>query len=194
MAKGSSHEVTRLLLSWSGGDQAALEELADVVQPELRKVARRYMARERPGHTLQATALINEVYMRLIDRQNLRWQDRAHFFAVSAWLMRRTLVDHARSRQPLKRGGEAIRVSLDEAAVVSVDRTADLMAIDDALSSLATLDPRKSQVVEMRFFGGLSVEETAEVLKISPTTVKREWRLARAWLYSELGGGPPDEA
>jgi RNA polymerase sigma factor (TIGR02999 family) len=192
MATEASHDVTRLLQSWSDGDEAALDELVLIVQPELRRVARRYMARERAGHTLQTTALINEVYLRLLDWRKLRWQDRAHFFAVSASLMRRTLVDHARRRRYRKRGGGTIAVSLDDAGVVSIDRSADLVAIDDALHSLAALDPRKSQVVELRFFGGLSVEETAEVLKISPTTVKREWRLARAWLYSELGGVSAD--
>ena len=182
----SSHELTQLLVAWSDGDRAALEKLAPLVQTELGRLARRYMGQEHPGHTLQATALINEVYLRLIEWRNVRWQDRAHFFGVSARLMRRSLVDHARRHHYGKRGGQAIKVSLDESAIVSRERSADLVAIDDALTRLADLDPRKSQIVELRFFGGLSVEETAEVLKVSSRTVKREWSLARAWLYSEL--------
>ena len=186
MTKVSSREVTRLLVAWSDGDRAALEQLAPIVQPELRRLARRYMGQQHAGHTLQATALINEVYVRLMGWRNLRWQDRAHFFGLSAQLMRRTLVDHARRHNRRKRGGEAIEVSLDEAAIVSPERSADLVAVDEALERLATFDPRRSQIVELRFFGGLSVEETAEVLKSSPRTVKREWSLARAWLYCEL--------
>ena len=179
-------EVTRLLQAWGGGDHAALEKLVPLVNAELRRLARRYMGQEAAGHTLQPTALINEVYLRLIDWRGVRWQDRAHFFGVSAGLMRRTLVDHARRHRTGKRGGHALTVAFDEAAVVPSDRRADLVAIDDALKRLATQDVRKSQIVELRFFGGLTVEETAEVLKISPRTVKREWSLARAWLYSEL--------
>ena len=191
MAKVSSREVTRLLVAWSDGDRAALDKLAPVLQPELRRLARRYMGQQHPGHTLQATALINEVYVRLMEWRNLRWQDRAHFFGLSAQLMRRTLVDHARRHNRRKRGGEAIEVSLDEAAIVSPERSADLVAVDDALKRLAAFDPRRSQIVELRFFGGLSVEETAEVLKSSPRTVKREWSLARAWLHCELSGKAP---
>lgn len=183
------HDITQLLRAWSDGDQAALDTLAPLVQRELHRLAERYMAHEQPGHTLQATSLINEVYVRLIDWQNVRWQDRAHFFGVSAGLMRRTLVDHARRRHYRKRGGDAVRVSLDESALVAPERCQDLVAIDDALSRLATLDARKSQIVELRFFGGLSVEETGEVLGVSPRTVKREWSLARAWLYCELSQG-----
>lgn len=186
-------EVTRLLQAWGGGDHAALEKLVPLVNAELRRLARRYMGQEAAGHTLQPTALINEVYLRLIDWRGVRWQDRAHFFGVSAGLMRRTLVDHARRHRTGKRGGHALTISFDEAAVVPQERTADLIAIDDALNALATRDPRKSEIVELRFFGGMTVEETAEVLKISPRTVKREWSLARAWLYCELTQGKEPE-
>src|SRR5215510_7095547 len=186
MATPSSQEITQLLLAWSDGDQAALEKLTPLVYAELRRLAKGYMFGERPGHTLQTTALINEAYLRLIDWKNVRWQNRAHFFGVSAQLMRRILVDFARSRHYAKRGGQVHPVSLEEAAVVSQERDADLVALDDALNTLAAIDPPQSQVVELRFFGGLSVEETAEVLKISPRTVMREWSLARAWLYREL--------
>lgn len=186
-------EVTRLLQAWGGGDAAALEKLIPLVNAELRRLARHYMGREAAGHTLQPTALINEVYLRLIDWRGVRWQDRAHFFGVTARLMRRTLVDHARRHRTSKRGGHALTLSFDETAVVPQERTADLIAIDDALNTLATRDPRKSEIVELRFFGGLTVEETAEVLKISPRTVKREWSLARAWLYCELTQGKEPE-
>ena len=186
MTTRSSPEVTELLRAWGDGDQEALDRLVPLVQAELRRLARHYMGEERPDHTLQATALINEVYLRLIDWRSVRWQDRAHFFGVSAQLMRRVLVDHARRHHYRKRGGDAVRVDLEEAAIVAPERDADFVAIDEALTRLAALDPRKSQIVELRFFGGLSVEETAEVVKVSPRTVKREWSLARAWLYSEL--------
>jgi len=179
-------EVTQLLLAWTEGNQAALEKLAPQVQAELHRLAKRYMGQERPGHVLQTTALVNEAYMRLIDWKNVSWQNRAHFFGVSAQLMRRILVDFARSRDYLKRGGEARHLSLEEAAEVSHDRDADFVALDDTLNSLAEIDPRKAKIVELRFFGGLSVEETAEVLGISPRTVKREWSMAQAWLYREL--------
>lgn len=181
----SSHEITRLLVAWGQGDQSALEELSPLVHSELHRLAHRYMSRERPGHTLQTSALVNEAYIRLIDWKNVRWQNRAHFFAVSAQLMRRILVDFARHRRYLKRSGGA-RVSLTEAAAFTVDRDADLVALDEALIALAEVDPRKSQVVEMRFFGGLSVEEVAEVLKVSKETVMRDWRLAKVWLLREL--------
>jgi RNA polymerase sigma-70 factor (ECF subfamily) len=184
-------DVSNLLRAWSGGDQNALEMLTPVVYDELRRLARRYMRRERPGHSLQTTALVNEAYMRLVDYKRMQWQNRAHFFAVSAQLMRRILVDHAR-RHNLKRGGDAQQVSLEEAAAVSGGRTTDLVALDDALIALARFDRRKVQVVEMRFFGGLSVEETAEVLKVSPITVMRDWSTAKAWLYRELTGGTDD--
>ena len=186
-------EVTRLLQAWGGGDRTALEKLLPLVHAELRRLARRYMGREHPGHTLQTTALINEVFLRLVDGKGVRWQDRAHFFAVAARLMRRTLVDYARRHRAGKRGGLAITVSLDETAIVSQERSAELIAIDEALTRLAARDARKSQIVELRFFGGLSVEETAEVLTISPRTVKREWSLARAWLYCVLTTGEAPE-
>jgi len=186
MMTPSPQEVTRLLLAWNNGDQAALEQLMPLVYAELRRVARRYMGRERAGHTLQTTALVNEAYLRLIDASQVQWQNRAHFFAVSAQLMRRILVDYARSHNYVKRGGEAHRVSLDEAVVVSAEPAPDLVALDDALKSLAEIDGRKSRVVELRFFGGLSVEETAEVLKISPRTVMSDWSLAKAWLLRAL--------
>jgi RNA polymerase sigma factor (TIGR02999 family) len=186
MTGQSPSSVTGLLKAWGGGDHAALEKLVPLVDAELRHLARRYMGGERAGHTLQPTALINEVYLRLIDWGNISWQDRAHFFGLSARLMRRTLVDHARRHRTSKRGAGAVTVAFDEASMVPPERTADLVAIDDALNALGTRDERKSQIVELRFFGGLTVEETAEVLKISARTVKREWSLARAWLYCEL--------
>ena len=186
MTANSSHEITKLLVAWSDGDQTALDKLVPLVYDELRRVARRYMNRESPGHLLQTTALVNEAYMRLIDANQVKWQNRAHFFAISARVMRRILVDFARRGAKLKRGGNAIEVSFDEALGVSAKRGADLVAIDDALTSLAELDPRQSQVVELRFFGGLKDNEIAEVLKVSHGTVRRDWRLARAWLHREL--------
>ena len=186
-APPSSH-VTGLLVAWGGGDQSALEQLMPLVHVELRRLARREMGRERPNHTLQTTALVNEAYIRLIDLSRVRWQDRAHFFAMSSRLMRRILVDHARARQSQKRGGGVPRVSIDEALAVAPERGPDLVALDDALQALATLDERKSRVVEMRFFAGLSVEETAEALHVSPETVMRDWRLAKVWLLRELTG------
>jgi RNA polymerase sigma-70 factor (ECF subfamily) len=185
-------DVSKLLRAWSGGDQNALESLTPIVYEELRRLARRHMRRERPGHSLQTTALVHEAYMRLVDYKRMQWQDRAHFFAVSAQLMRRILVERAR-RHNLKRGAGMEQVSLDEAAVVGGGRATDLVALDDALDALARLDARKVQVVEMRFFGGLSVEETAEVLKVSAVTVMRDWSTAKAWLYRELTGGTSDE-
>ena len=179
-------EVTQLLKAWTEGDQASLEKLVPQVHAELHRLAKRYMGQERPGHILQTTALVNEAYMRLIDWENVSWQNRAHFFGVSAQLMRRILVDFARSRDYVKRGGEAQHVSLEEAAVVTHQKDADFIALDDALNSLAAIDPRKSQIVELRFFGGLSVEETAEVVGTSTRTVKREWSMAQAWLHREL--------
>jgi RNA polymerase sigma factor (TIGR02999 family) len=179
--------VTDLLLAWGEGDESALERLMPAVHEELRRLAHRQMRRERQGHTLQTTALVNEAYMRLIDLSRVRWQDRAHFFAMSARLMRRILVDHARSRNYQKRGGGA-NVALDEALMVSTERGADLIALDEALEALAKVDARKSQVVEMRFFGGLSVDETAEALHVSGETVMRDWRLAKVWLLREIGG------
>ena len=186
MKASSALQVTQLLRAWSDGEPAALEKLMPLVYEELHRLAKRYMARERPGHTLQPTALVNEAYLRLIDCSRVRWQDRNHFFAISARVMRRILVDFARSRHHLKRGGAAHPMSLDEALVVSCEQSPDLVALDDALGRLAAIDSRKSQVVELRFFGGLSVEEAAEVLSVSPRTVMREWSLAQAWLYQEV--------
>jgi RNA polymerase sigma-70 factor (ECF subfamily) len=185
------NEISGFLRAWSDGDQSALDRLTPVVYEELRHLAHHYMQRERPGHTLQTTALVNEAYMRLVDYRRMKWQDRAHFFAVAAQVMRRILVDHARS-QNVKRGGGVQHVALDDVAVVSSDRTGDLVALDDAMNALARLDPRKMQIIEMRFFGGLSVEETAEVLHVSPATVRRDWSIAKFWLYRELGGGTGD--
>ena len=184
-------DVSGLLRAWSNGDQNALDRLTPIVYDELHRLARRYMRRERSGHSLQTTALVNEAYMRLVDYRRMQWQNRAHFFAVAAQLMRRILVEHAR-RHNLKRGGGVQHVSLEEVAALGGDEDADLMALDDAMNVLARIDPRKVRVVEMRFFGGLSVEETAEVLKVSPLTVKRDWRTARPWLYRELTGGTTD--
>lgn len=187
----NENEISKLLRAWSDGDESALNGLTPIVYKELRHLAHRYMDRERPGHTLQTTALVNEAYMRLLDYKRMKWQDRAHFFAVSAQAIRRILVDHARSHN-IKRGGGVQHVALDDIAVVSRDRTGDLVALDDALNALARIDPRKVQIIEMRFFGGLSVEETAEVLKVSPATVRRDWSIAKFWLYRELGGGAGD--
>src|SRR6266516_7128291 len=184
----SSGEVSKLLRAWTDGDRGALDKLTPIVYDELHRLARRYMKRERAGHSLQTTALVNEAYMRLVEYKRMQWQNRAHFFAVSAQLMRRILVEHAR-RHNLKRGGGVQHVSLEETAMVGGKRGADLVALDEAMNALARLDPRKVQVVEMRFFGGLSVEETAEVLKVSAVTVMRDWSTAKAWLYRELGGG-----
>jgi RNA polymerase sigma factor (TIGR02999 family) len=178
--------VTELLKAWGEGNEGALAQLAPLVERELHRLAHKYMRREGPGKTLQTTALVNEVYVRLIDIQEVSWQNRAHFFAVSARMMRRILTDFARSRQYLKRGGGAVQVSFDEALFVSQEKDADILAIDDALNQLALLDARKAQVVELRFYGGLSVEETAEVLKISEQTVLRDWKFAKSWLMRAL--------
>jgi len=183
-------EITRLLVDWRGGDEAALEQLIPLVHDELRRLARRHMAHERVGHTLQATALVNEAFVRLIDVRQVKWQDRAHFFAMSSRLMRRILVDFARSKGYQKRGGGAQKVSFDEGLVVTREPGQDLVALDDALDALAAFDGRKAQVVEMRFFGGLSVEETAEALNVSVDTVMRDWKLAKAWLLRELKQSP----
>jgi RNA polymerase sigma-70 factor (ECF subfamily) len=189
MAAPASQEVTRLLLAWNAGEETALEKLIPLVYAELRRVAHRHMRREHLGHSLQTTALVNEAYIRLIDARNVPWQNRVHFFAISAQLMRRILVHWARSRNCVKRGGGAQRVSFDEACVVSKEQGQDLVALDEALTTLAATDARKSQVVELRCFGGLSVEEAAEVLKVSPDTVLRDWRLAKAWLAREMRNG-----
>lgn len=184
-------DVSTLLREWSEGDQSALDKLSPIVYDELHRLARHYMRRERTGHSLQATALVNEAYLRLVDYKHMRWENRAHFFAVSAQLMRRILVDHAR-RHNLKRGAGVQHVALEDTAEVGGDQDQNLVALDDAMQALARIDSRKAQVVELRFFGGLSVEETAEVLKISPVTVMRDWSTARAWLHREMSGGARD--
>jgi len=191
MTKPAPEELSQLLRDWSNGDQAALDNVMPVVYQELRRLARHYMRRERADHTLQTTALVNEAYLRLADYKKMRWQSRTHFFAVSAQVMRRILVEHARSRNFAKRGGGAQKVELDETAFVSTGRSAEVIAVDEALTELESWDARKGRIVELRFFGGLSIEETAEVLKVSPTTVQREWRSAKAWLYKAIseGGG-----
>lgn len=186
MGSSPAKDVTQLLVAWSDGDQAALDELIPLVYEELHRLAQRRLGRERGGHTLQPTALVHEAYLRLIDQKQVRWQNRAHFFAVAAQLMRRILVDYARRRHYAKREGGALRVTFDEAELVSQERAADVVALDDALTALASLDPRKSQIVELRFFGGLSIEETAEALGVSPGTVMRDWTLAKAWLQREI--------
>lgn len=188
----SQHQITGLLRSWSKGDPQALAKLTPLVYDELHRTARRYMSREHAGHTLQATALINEVYLRLVDLNDVQWQDRAHFFALCAGMMRRILIDFARSRKYQKRGGDAQRITFDENLMVSHDPPTSFLALDDALNSLAGVDQRKSQVVELRFFGGLSVEETAEILKVSSETVKRDWRMAKLWLLRELNAEKGD--
>jgi RNA polymerase sigma factor (TIGR02999 family) len=194
MTVPSSHEVTLMLKAWGEGDQSALEKLTSLVEAELRRLAHHYLAQERPGHTLQTTALINEAWLRLIDWKQVSWQNRAHFFGVSARLMRYILVGFARARKHQKRGGAAQQISLEEAAEVSVDRSDDLVALDDALQTLAKYDPRKCQIIELRFFGGLSVEEAAEIMKLSPITIIREWNKAKAWLYQELSAETRDGA
>lgn len=185
----SPHEVTQILIEWSNGDRGALDRLIPVVYTELRRQAARYLRRERAGHTLQTTSLVHEAYIRLVDQRNVRWQNRAHFFGVAAQLMRRILVDHARSRQRAKRGGPGITLPLQEALGVAVAKSnVDLLALDEALVRLAAIDLRQSQIVELRFFSGLSIEETAEVIGVSPATVKNDWNLAKAWLRREIGG------
>jgi RNA polymerase sigma factor (TIGR02999 family) len=182
-------EVTQLLIEWGNGSQAALEELMPLVYDELHRLAHRHIGRERPGHTLQTSALANEAYLRLVDQRNVHWQNRAQFFSIASRLMRRILVDHARGRHYAKRGGGALQVPLDEVAIVSHERAAELVALDDALTGLAAVDPRKCQVVELRFFGGMSVAEIAEVLGVSSVTVMRDWRTAKAWLYRAIEKG-----
>jgi RNA polymerase sigma factor (TIGR02999 family) len=192
MTTPEPQEVTRLLIAWGNGDQAALDELLPLVYQELHRLAARHLSRERSGHTLQTTALIHEAYLRLIEQKAVQWQNRAHFFAVAATLMRRILVDHARARQYQKRGGGAQQVTFDEALEVSDERAAEVVALDEALTALAEFDQRKSQMVELRFFGGLSIEETAEVLQVSPGTVMRDWTLAKTWLQREINKRGPD--
>lgn len=188
MDSAPNHEVTQLLKAWSGGDEKALEKLTPLVYRQLHQIAQRYMGGERSGHMLQTTALVNEAYLRLVDCGQVNWQDRAHFLAVSANLMRRILIDFARSRDYLKRGGAILHIPLDEAPAACNEADVNLLALDDALKTLAAVDARKSKIVELKFFGGLSVEETAEVLGVSSDTVIRDWRLAKMWLLRELSG------
>jgi len=185
----SSTGITELLINWSNGDQEALDQLLPLVERELHRLAHRYMRREDAGHLLQTTALINETFLRLVDQNRVQWQNRAHFFAIAARIMRRVLLNYARDQQRLKRGGKTIHVSLSEADTQAAELSVELLALDEALNKLAAIDPRKSLVVELRYFGGLSVEETAEALKVAPITVTRDWNLARAWLAREMGHG-----
>lgn len=189
MTAASSSEITGLLVDWSNGNQAALERLLPLVEQELHRLAHSYMRREDCDHTLQTTALVNEAYLKLIDQNKTRWQNRAHFFGIAARIMRRILLNYARDQNRKKRGGKAVKVSLSEAAVVCLEESEDLIALDEALKRLAEVDERKSQVVELRYFGGLDVDETAEVLKVSPITVMRDWKFARAWLLREMENG-----
>jgi RNA polymerase sigma factor (TIGR02999 family) len=182
----SPQQVTQLLVNWSNGDQAARDRLMPLVYDELHRLAHQYMKRESPGHTLQTSALVNEAFVKLVDQTNVRWQNRSHFFGIAAQLMRRILVDHARSRQTAKRGGGARPVSFDDALLVSDERSAEVVAVHEALERLAVFDSRKAQIVELRFFGGLSIDETAKVLGVSPGTVMRDWTLAKAWLHKEI--------
>jgi RNA polymerase sigma-70 factor, ECF subfamily len=182
----SPHHITQLLKDWANGDQSAGDQLMILVYDELHRMAHQHMRKERPGHTLQTSALVNQAYVRLVDQKNVQWQNRAHFFAIAARMMRRILVDHARSRQYAKHGGDACHVSLDEVVIVSEERATDIVALDDALVRLAAIDPRKTQIVELRFFGGLSIDETAALLAVSPGTVMRDWTLAKAWLRREI--------
>ena len=191
--KPSPGEVSQLLVDWGNGDKAALDRLTPLVHEELHRLAHRHMRQERPNHTLQTTALVNEAYVRLADQRNLHWKNRAHFFSIASELMRRILVDLARAHYRVKRGGGALQVSLDEAAIVSQERAGELVALDEALTRLAEMDERKSKVVELRFFGGMTVEETAEALGVSPITIKREWSTAKAWLYREIANEVPIE-
>lgn len=193
MTTPTPQEITRLLEAWSNGDRSALDRLAPLVHDELRRIARRKMRGEREGHTLQTTALVNEVYLRLAGQEGFEWRDRAHFFAVCARVMRHVLIDHARAGGRGKRGGGALRVSLDGAMLAAEARDVDLLALDEALARLEALDPQKGKIVELRFFAGLGIEETAEVLGISPTTVRREWRRSKAWLHRLLVEGDDDE-
>ena len=184
----ATHEVTKLLKDWGAGDQSALDQLMPLVHNELHRLARQHMRREKPGHLLQTSALVNEAYLRLVDQRRVDWQNRAHFFGIAARLMPRILVDHARQRHRDKRGGYTIQVPLDDATSLPQEQAANLVLLDDALKILAAIDPRQSEVVELRFFGGMSIEETAEVLKVSPGTVSRDWTFARAWLRKEMSG------
>lgn len=186
MTERSTNQVTQLLIAWSNGDKTALDKLMPLIHEELLRLAHHYMSRERPGHTLQTTALVDEAYLRLVNRKEVHWQSRAHFFAIAAHLMRSILVDHARSHAYAKRGGGARKIELEEATVVSKERAAEVVALDEALKELASFDPQQSRIVELRFFGGLTIEETAEALGLSPATIKREWSSAKTWLYHAL--------
>jgi RNA polymerase sigma-70 factor (ECF subfamily) len=188
-----TEEITQLLTNWGQGDETVLERLVPLVSPELRRMARRQMARENPNHTLQTSALINEAYLKLVDRQGTDWQNRAHFFAVAAQVMRHILIDHARRRLYDKRGGGAQHLALEEAEIISDERTAELLVLDEALRTLTNLDARRSQIVELKFFGGLNAEEIAEVMSISPATVQREWRAAKAWLRHTMTSQVSDD-
>lgn len=193
MNTSSPHEVTQLLLAWGNGNEEALAKLAPLVEMELHRLAKLYLGQERPGHTLQPTALVNEAYLQLIDWKNVEWKNRAHFIGVAAQMMRHVLINHALRRKRNKRGGDALRVSLVEAENVAITRGTDIIALDDAMKALAQFDPRKSRIVELKFFGGLSEEEIAEVMKLSLRTVQRDWNLARAWLYKELSKDDKDD-
>ena len=182
----SQHELTQLLIDWSAGNKDALERLMPLVYDELHRLAQKYMRRERPDHTLQTSALLNEAYMRLIDQNRVSWQNRAHFFGIAASMMRRILVDHSRMRAYAKRGGEQQKVDLEEIAILAESKALDVLALDDALKKLEAIDEQQSRIVDLRFFGGLTIEETAEVLGVSHATVEREWSLARAWLWREM--------
>lgn len=186
MTQSSTHEVTQLLIDWSAGNQAALDKLMPLVEAELHRLAHHYMRRERPGHTLQTTGLVNEAYLRLVRQRNVSWHNRAHFFGIAARLMRQILVDYARKRNYPKRGGAARPVSLDEAMIVARERAAEMIALDEALNVLETIAPEQSRIVELRFFGGLTIEETAEVMGLSVDKVKRDWSMAKTWLYHEI--------
>jgi len=194
MSEPSANEVTQLLIDWGEGDKAALDKLLPLVDEELRRLASRYMRRENPGHTLQTSALVNEAYLRLVEQKSVHWQNRAHFFGIAAQLMRRILVDHARSHQYAKRGGGAQKVALDEAAMPTQERAAELVALHEALTELSGMDERKGRIVEMKFFGGLTTEEVAEVLQVTPRTIEREWRKAKAWLHHAISKEEADGA
>jgi RNA polymerase sigma factor (TIGR02999 family) len=194
MSETSTQQVTRLLRDWSNGDQSALDRLTPLVYSELRRLAGRYLRKERPDHTLQSTALVHEAFIRLVDQRDVKWQNRAHFFGVAAQMIRRILVDHARGRHASKRGSGAPKLSLDEALATPERKDLDLIALDDALNSLAKIDPQQARIVELRFFTGLTVEETAEVLGISPATVKRDWVTAKAWLYRDISRAVANES
>jgi RNA polymerase sigma factor (TIGR02999 family) len=194
MAESSTNHITQLLLAWSNGDESARERLVPIVYEELHRLAHRHIRRERPGHTLQTTALVHEAYVRLVGAKNLRWQNRAHFFAVSARVMRRILIDFVRTKHDLKHGGGALQVSLVDDLAVSPEPDADLLALDEALNRLKKLNRRQAEIVEMRYFGGLKEEEITEVLKVSLRTVQQDWRLARLWLYREMKAGASDDA